>query len=214
MTGYLNKFSVSVKKSPIVAIIRGVSVDEVVDVSTAIYEAGISIIEVPLNTPNAFECIDRLSKSLKSQCSVGCGTLTNPMDVPRLVDVGAELAVTPSTQPEVIQCCIQAGLVPMPGFMTPTEAFSAIEAGATFLKMFPASSLGVGHVKALKAVIPRDIELFAVGGVRLAELGAWESAGIAGFGFGSEIFSPGLTPLEVHEKAKLVIESYKSRHAG
>ncbi len=200
----VDKFEASLKKLPVVAIIRGVRVDEVVEVAHAIYEGGVSIIEVPLNTPNAFECIRRLADAMQDKCSVGCGTLVKVGDVARLVDVGAELAVTPSTQPEVIEACIEQGLLPMPGWMTPSEAFSAVHAGARYLKLFPASTAGVGHIKALKAVLPEGTELFAVGGVKLDEIALWKAAGARGFGFGSEIFAPGISAEEVLKRTRKV----------
>lgn len=205
MKSTLEKFEASLKKLPTIAILRGVGKDEVVEVAQAIYEAGISIIEVPLNTHNAFDCIEKLSTSMKDRCIVGCGTLVNPEDVSRLVDVGGALAVTPTTQPEIIEACLTAGVIPMPGWMTPTEAFSAVRAGANYLKLFPASTAGFGHIKAVKSVLPGHTQVFAVGGVKLADLELWKAAGASGFGFGSEIFTLGRTPEAVGKCADTVV---------
>lgn len=210
----IEKFESSLSEMPVVAIIRGVRKEEVVEVAEAIYEAGISVIEVPLNTPNAFECIEKLSDKMKDRCIVGCGTLVQVDDVSRLVDAGAELAVTPTTQPDIIKACITRGLIPMPGWMTPTEAFSAVASGAQYLKLFPASSAGYGHVKALKAVLPSDVNVFAVGGVNLDDLHLWKAAGARGFGFGSEIFAPGISPEEVLTRASLVVAKVGDVYAG
>ncbi len=208
------KFTSAVESMPVVAIIRGVKPEEVVDVSNAIYEAGVSVIEVPLNTPNAFACISNLTKSMKDKCFVGCGTLVDAADIPKLVDAGAELAVTPTTQPEIIEGCIDAGMLPMPGFVTPTEAFAAVKAGAKHLKLFPASTSGPGHIKGIKAVLPKDIEVYAVGGVKLDEIELWHSVGAKGFGFGSEIFSPGITAEEVHKRTLKVVQKVGEVYAG
>ncbi len=210
----IDKFESALSTLPVVAIVRGIRKDEVVEVAHAIYEAGISVIEVPLNTPNAFDCIAELSASMTDRCVVGCGTLVSPDDVPRLADVGGELAVTPSTQPEIIEACIDRGLIPMPGWMTPSEAFSAVAAGATYLKLFPASTAGVGHVKALKAVLPPATNVFAVGGVKLDDLALWKAAGVRGFGFGSEIFSPGISVQEVSKRSQAVVNKVKEVYAS
>ena len=206
MSALEQKFISAVDSMPVVAIIRGVKVDEVVEISQAIYEAGVSVIEVPLNTPNALECISRLSASLKDKCFVGCGTLVDESLVPDLVAAGSELAVTPSVQPEVISSCVSAGLLPMPGFVTPSEAFSAIKSGAKHLKLFPASTVGPGHIKAIKAVLPKEIEVYAVGGVKLEQLAEWRDAGARGFGFGSEIFAPGLDAEAVFKRTQKVVQ--------
>lgn len=208
------KFTSAVDSMPVVAIIRGVKADEVVEISNAIYEAGVSVIEVPLNTPNAMECISRLSASLKDTCFVGCGTLVDESLVPDLVRAGAELAVTPSVRPNVIADCVSAGLLPMPGFITPTEAFAAIGSGAKHLKLFPASTVGPVHVKAIKAVLPPDISVYAVGGVKLGELAQWRDVGVRGFGFGSEIFSPGVTAEEVYRRTQNVVQRVGEVYAG
>lgn len=209
-----DKFISAIDVMPVVAIIRGVKVEEVVDISNAIYEAGVSVIEVPLNTPNAFDCIAKLTANLKDKCFVGCGTLVDTADIPKLVDVGAELAVTPTTQPDVIEGCVEAGLLPMPGFVTPTEAFSAVKAGARHLKLFPASTTGPDHIKRIKDVLPKEVEVYAVGGVKRDEIEAWQSVGTRGFGFGSDIFSPGLSAEEVHERALKVVKAVGAVYGG
>ena len=210
----IDKFERSLNSLPVVAIIRGVGSDEVVDVAQAIYEAGITIIEVPLNTPNAFECIARLSSSMKDKCTVGCGTLVQIGDVPKVVDAGIEIAVTPSVNSEIIEECLKRGLIPMPGWMTPTEAFAAVHAGAQYLKLFPAATVGPAHVKAVKDVLPKHIDVFAVGGVKLEELSLWKSVGVRGFGFGGEIFSPGIGAEEVHKRARNVVTKVSKVYAS
>lgn len=203
------KLSERLQEMPVIAILRGVRPDEVVAVAEIIYQQGISIIEVPLNTPNAFDCIANLSNAMGDCCLVGCGTLTNSHDISKLVDSGAQIAVTPSTQPNIIEDCLKHGLMPIPGFLTPTEAFAAIHAGARYLKLFPASTVGRSHLAALKAVLPRGINVLAVGGVKHDELDEWIKVGAAGFGFASDIFHPGDSIESVKQAIQKLVASVR-----
>lgn len=197
-------------KMPVVAIIRGVTPGEVVDIGAAIYEAGIGIIEVPLNSPDAFTSIAKLSNALGSECVIGCGTLVDKKNVRRVADAGAEIAVTPSTRPAIIKKCIKLGMTPMPGWATPSEAFAAYRAGARYLKLFPAATYGSGHVKAIRAVLPEDAKVLAVGGVGPAVAREWLAAGIDGFGIGSEIYKPGLSAEQVAERARAIVTAIEN----
>ena len=179
------------QKMPVIAIIRGVRPDEVVEIGTAIYQAGIGIIEVPLNSPDPFSSIKKLSQALGDNCVIGCGTLLQKSDVARVVAAGGEIAVMPNTRAAVIKECIATGLVPMPGWATPSEAFAAYRAGARYLKLFPAASFGVAHLKAIRTVLPTDARVLAVGGVGSADASTWLAGGAAGLGIGSEIYRPG-----------------------
>lgn len=197
-------------KMPVIAIIRGVTPDEVGEIGAAIYEAGIGIIEVPLNSPDAFNSIAKLSDALGNECVIGCGTLVDKKNVRRVADAGAEIVVTPSTRPAIIKKCIKLGMTPMPGWATPSEAFAAYQAGARYLKLFPAATYGSGHVKAIRAVLPADAKVLAVGGVGPAVAKEWLTAGIDGFGIGSEIYKPGLSAEQVSERARAIVTAIEN----
>jgi 2-dehydro-3-deoxyphosphogalactonate aldolase len=185
---------------PLVAIIRGVRPDEAVAVSEALYQAGIRMVEVPLNSPEPLESIARL-KAMAGRMVWGAGTVLNVAAVDAVIDAGGRLIVSPNTDPRVIRRAVEKGGVPLPGFATVTDAFSAIEAGALNLKLFPASTYGSGHVKALKAVLPSDAVVLPVGGVGPANMAEWWAAGARGFGLGSDIYKPGMTPEQVGQRA-------------
>ena len=194
-------------KIPVVAIIRGVTPDEAVEIGTAIMEAGVGIIEVPLNSPSPFESIKNLSYALGDKCVIGCGTLVNLEDAQRVADAGGKIAVTPNTNPSIIKTCLELGMEPMPGWATPTEAFAAYQAGAKYLKLFPAGSYGAGHVKAVRAVLPQDTKVLAVGGVGANNAAEWLSAGVDGFGIGSEIYKAGRSASEVYQRTNEIVRS-------
>ena len=206
MTSSLNN---QLKKMPVVAILRGVKPDEVVEIGQAIKEAGISIIEVPLNSPQPFDSISRLVEALSDECVIGCGTLVEIDDIHRLADTGATIAVTPNTDVTIIKKCIQFGITPMPGWATPSEAFAAYQAGARHLKLFPASTYGADHVRAVRAVLPKDTKILAVGGVGPAVAAEWLAAGVDGFGIGSEIYKAGDTAQQVAVKAQAIVNSIR-----
>ena len=207
MTLHNKKLEKRLAEMPVVAIIRGVQPEEVVAVGHAIADAGINVIEVPLNSPQPFVSIEKLSNELGDECVIGCGTLTQIDDVQRVANAGGEIAVTPSTQPKVIERCVELNLTPMPGWATPTEAFNAYHAGARYLKLFPAASYGVGHFKAVRAVLPSDCKVLAVGGVGAGNAQQWLSAGIDGFGIGSELFKVGDCVDKVARQAKSIVEA-------
>jgi len=198
------------EKMPVIAIIRGITPDDVIDVGHAIHEAGIGIIEVPLNSPEPFESIKRLSIDLGEDCVIGCGTLLTEGDAKRVAKVGGQIAVTPNTRPSVIKKCIQLDMTPIPGWATASEAFTAYRAGARYLKLFPASSFGANHVKAIKAVLPNDAKLLAVGGVGADNASQWLEAGIDGFGIGSDIYTPGRSAEDVYKQCKKVVNAINS----
>lgn len=192
---------------PVVAIIRGVKPTEAVAIGTAIAHAGVKIIEVPLNSPDPFDSIELLAKALGDECVIGCGTLLSKKDAQRVADSGGQIAVTPNTRPALIKRCIKLGLTPMPGWATPSEAFAAYKAGARYLKLFPAATYGVGHIKAIQAVLPKDVKILAVGGVGADVAPEWLSAGIDGFGIGSEIYKPGMNTEQVSANTQAVVNA-------
>lgn len=192
---------------PLVAILRGVTPDRVVETGEALYEAGIRAIEVPLNSPDPFRGIEKLCAALGRKCLCGAGTVLDTDQVERARDAGAELIVAPNTDIGVIARAARHGLVVMPGFATATEAFAAIAAGATRLKLFPASSHGAAHLRALKTVLPHGVKVFAVGGVAPGQMREWIAAGAAGFGIGSDIFKPEYTTEEIAARTRKAIEA-------
>ena len=195
---------------PVVAIIRGVQPEEAVEIGSAIADAGIKIIEVPLNSPESFKSIENLAKHFGDECVVGCGTLVNKKDAKRVADAGGQIAVTPNSNPAIIKRCRKLGLVPMPGWATPSEAFAAYQAGARYLKLFPASTYGLGHVKAVTAVLPNDAKILAVGGVGASDAEEWLNGGVDGFGIGSEIYKAGRSAEEVAERAAAVVKAIRA----
>ncbi|HEX8655526.1 MAG TPA: 2-dehydro-3-deoxy-6-phosphogalactonate aldolase [Allosphingosinicella sp.] len=186
---------------PLVAIIRGVTPGEAVEVGEAIFEAGIRIIEVPLNSPDPIASIERLARRFGDQALVGAGTVLDPQEVCQVAGAGGRLIVSPNTHVAVIEATVAAGLVSSPGFFTPSEAFAALRAGAHALKFFPAEGASPRVVKAMRAVLPPDVALLVVGGVAPDNMAPWIEAGADGFGLGSGIYRPGQDPATVGSQA-------------
>jgi 2-dehydro-3-deoxyphosphogalactonate aldolase len=187
---------------PLVAIIRGVTPGEVEAIGEAIYDAGIRIIEVPLNSPDPLQSIGKLAKRFGDRALIGAGTVLTPEDVERVRDVGGRIIVSPNTNRAVIEAAVAAGLVSSPGFFTPSESLEAIEAGAHALKLFPAECTTPALVRAQRAVFPRDVPIIVVGGVQPADMRSWLDAGAAGFGLGSGLYKAGRSPDEVGRRAR------------
>jgi 2-dehydro-3-deoxyphosphogalactonate aldolase len=194
---------------PLVAIIRGVKPGEAEAIGEAIFEAGIRIIEVPLNSPDPFASIERLARRFGESALVGAGTVLDGADVARVSDAGGRVIVSPNTFEPVIEAAAAAGLVSLPGFFTPSEAFAALRAGATGLKLFPAEGASPAIVKAHRAVLPRDVPLLVVGGISPGNMQPWLDAGAQGFGLGSGLYKPGQSALETAAKAKAYVEGLR-----
>lgn len=194
---------------PLIGILRGVKPDEVCDIAEAVHAAGMTIIEVPLNSPAPFESIVRL-QALRGRIVSGAGTVITAADVDAVVAAGGEIIVSPNTDPVVIARAIELGAVPLPGIATATEAFAALGAGARVLKLFPAASYGADHLKALGAVLPSDAVMVPVGGVGPAQMAAWWAAGARGFGLGSDLYKPGMTPAEVGARAAAAVAAVRA----
>jgi 2-dehydro-3-deoxyphosphogalactonate aldolase len=190
---------------PLIAIIRGVTADEVEGIGDAIYEGGIRIVEVPLNSPEPLKSIERLAKKFGERMLVGAGTVLDPADVSRIRDVGGRIIVSPDANPQVISAAASAGLVSSPGYFTPTEAFRAIRAGATSLKLFPAEGATPAVLKAHLAVIPNVIPILIVGGIQPCNMRPWLDAGARGFGLGGGLYKPGQSPAETLDKARAYV---------
>ena len=187
---------------PLVAIIRGVTPGEAEAIGAAIFAAGIRIIEVPLNSPDPFDSIARLAQSLGDRALIGAGTVLDPDQVAEVAAAGGRLIVSPNSNPDVIRATVAAGLVSSPGYFTPTEAFTAIAAGAQVLKLFPAEASTPAIVKAHTAVLPKDVPVVVVGGVQPATMPAWIAAGADGFGLVSGLFKPGQSAEATAAKAR------------
>ena len=187
---------------PLVAIIRGVKPDEAAGIGAAILEAGIRIIEVPLNSPDPLESIRRLASSLGERALIGAGTVLAPEQIAEVKTAGGRLIVSPNTNVEVIEEAVAAGMVSSPGFFTPSDAFDALEAGAHALKLFPAEAASPAVLKSLKAVLPPHVPVIVVGGVSPASMEPWLHAGADGFGLGGGLYKAGQSPAETAEKAR------------
>ena len=194
------------EQCPLVAIIRGITPDEAEAVAEAIVEAGIVMVEVPLNSPQPFDSIERIARRLGDRALVGAGTVLDPEDVRRVRDAGGGLIVSPNSYAPVIAATFEADMVSLPGFFTPSEAFEAIRAGATGLKLFPAEAAGPKVVSAQLAVIPRDIPLLVVGGIAPDNMQPWRAAGAAGFGLGTGLYKPGRSAAETGERARAYVQ--------
>lgn len=176
---------------PLIAIIRGITPDDAEAIGAAIHEAGIRIIEVPLNSPDPLKSIAKLAARFGDEMLVGAGTVFTPANVEEVREVGGRLIVSPHTNPAVIRATAQAGMVSCPGYFTPSEAFAALDSGATALKLFPAEAAAPEVLKAQLAVIPREAPIFVVGGIKPDNMRGWMEAGTAGFGLGGGLYQPG-----------------------
>ncbi|OYU15460.1 MAG: 2-dehydro-3-deoxy-6-phosphogalactonate aldolase [Alphaproteobacteria bacterium PA4] len=195
-------FAAHLAACPLVAILRGVRPDEVEAIGTVLLDAGIRIIEVPLNSPDPFASITRLSGLAAGRALVGAGTVLDGDAVARVAAAGGQVIVSPNTDTAVISASVAAGLVSLPGFFTPSEAFAALAAGAHGLKLFPAEAATPAVLKALRAVLPPATPVLAVGGITADGMSAWTTAGAAGFGLGSGLYKPGMTAAAVGEAAR------------
>lgn len=195
----------------LVAILRGVRPTEILEIARAVAGAGIRRIEVPLNSPQPFQSIERLAADATfADCLIGAGTVLNAEAVDAVASVGGRLIVSPNTNPLVIRRAVERGMVAMPGVATATEAFQAFDAGAHDLKLFPAGTYGPGHVQALRAVLPADVRVFAVGGLEPSQFAVWLKAGSAGFGLGSDLYKAGRSADDVASRAAAAVAAYRA----
>jgi 2-dehydro-3-deoxyphosphogalactonate aldolase len=175
----------------VVAILRGITPDEALDHVEALFDAGIRVVEVPLNSPDPLESIARLARAFGDHMVVGAGTVLTQAQLDAVHAAGGRLIVSPNVDVDVIRRTVALGLYAAPGFATASEAFSAIHAGARHLKLFPATTYGPGHLKQLGAVLPTDVTVLAVGGVGAGNMAEWRAAGARAFGIGGELYRPG-----------------------
>ena len=195
---------------PLIAILRGITPDEVLPVGRALFEAGFRLIEIPLNSPNPIESIRRLASELGDSAHVGAGTVLRGADVAEIAAAGGSLIVSPNANADVIRATKAAGLVSGPGVATPTEGFSALDAGADLLKLFPAEQIGPAVIKAWRAVFPKDVPLVPVGGITPTNMASFVAAGAGGFGLGSALYKPGMTAADVRQTADAFVAAWRS----
>jgi|ETNmetMinimDraft_8_1059916.scaffolds.fasta_scaffold00883_10 2-dehydro-3-deoxyphosphogalactonate aldolase len=203
MTIWKNTFG----KMPLIGIMRGVIPAHAIEVVTPIIEAGFRVVEVPLNSPDAYDSIDRLTKHFPDNILIGAGTVLTEDDVQQVHDAGGRLVVAPNLDECVAQKCQQLGLIYCPGVQTATEAFKGIVAGATALKLFPAELIPSKGLKALKTVLPKNIQLIPVGGINPSNMAEYKSAGASGFGLGSALYQPGKSVKDIAKDAARFVDA-------
>ena len=204
------KFEEALKACNLVAILRGITPAEVEAVGETLIAAGWRIIEVPLNSPEPLKSIEKLVKRFGDQAIIGAGTVLTPSQVADVAATGSSVIISPNANPEVIRATRAADMVSLPGVATPTEAFAAIEAGATGVKAFPAEAIPPFVIKAWKAVLPKEIPVLAVGGVTPENMTAYSQAGAAGFGIGSSLYKPGMDLATIGERGRKFVEAMRA----
>jgi 2-dehydro-3-deoxyphosphogalactonate aldolase len=203
-------FADAVSECGLIAILRGITTGEVDAVGQALFEAGIRVAEIPLNSPDPFTSIQKMSMAFKGKLIVGAGTVLSPQDVNLLKAYGGQISVSPDCNEAVIVRSRELGMEPLPGVFTPTEAFTAIRSGATHLKLFPAEAASPLTVKAWRAVLPKHVKLYAVGGITPSNMQSWIDVGVAGFGIGSNIYKQGFAPADVAKSAKEFVTAWRT----
>jgi 2-dehydro-3-deoxyphosphogalactonate aldolase len=205
---FINQF-IALGAAPVIAILRGLLPDEAVSVGRALIDAGIRLIEVPLNSPDPLASISRLSREFGSEALVGAGTVLEPGSVSAVEAAGGKLIVSPNVDIAVIQRSIELGLDVMPGFQSPTEALAAVAAGATQLKLFPASSFPLTHIRAIRDVLPANIGIWAVGGAGGHDVANWLAAGARGIGAGGSLYRPGDSLRLITMRTEAIVAAWK-----
>ena len=199
-----------VRRLPLIAILRGLEPAQAAPVGLALYQAGFRTLEVPLNRPGAFECIEALVQSLPDDALVGGGTMLTVTDVDAVYAAGGRLMVSPNCDTRVIAHAAALGLLCAPGVATPSEAFAALQAGAHALKLFPAEMVGHGGLKALRSVLPEGTDCWPVGGITPEGMGGWVKAGATGFGIGGQLYAPGTAAATVLARAQAFVVAWQA----
>ncbi|PDT52180.1 MULTISPECIES: 2-dehydro-3-deoxy-6-phosphogalactonate aldolase [Sinorhizobium] len=210
----MNRIPLPPMKYPLIAILRGLKPEETESVVGALIETGFTAIEIPLNSPDPFRSIETAVKMAPVDCLIGAGTVLTTGDVEQLDGVGGRLMVSPNVESSVIRLAAAKRMVTMPGVFTPTEALAAAAAGASGLKFFPASVLGPAGIAAIRAVLPHDIEIAAVGGVSEANFADYASIGVRSFGLGSSLYKPGMSAADVRQRAMATLKAYDAVYGG
>ncbi len=199
---------------PLVAILRGIQPDEAVEVGTTLIAAGFTLIEVPLNSPEPLVSIAHLREACGGRAIIGAGTVLTEDEVAAVADAGGEIVISPNANKDVIVAAKRQGMVSLPGIATPTEGFTALDAGADALKLFPAEVLSPAVLKAMRAVLPADVPLLPVGGIGADNMAAYVAAGADGFGMGSSLYKPGKTATDVGRDGRKIIAAWKACRAS
>lgn len=194
---------------PLVAILRGVGPDEAVEIARRLVDEGITIVEVPLNSPDPFKSIKDIAEAVGDRALVGAGTVLTPEDVSRVMNAGGRLIVMPHSDPVVIRAAVQKGLPVVPGVMTPTEAFAALANGASALKLFPGELIGPKIIKALMAVLPEGTKVIPTGGVDAGNLADYWEVGVSGVGVGGALYKPGKSPEQIQADARALVSAIR-----
>lgn len=200
-------------RMPLIAILRGVTPDEIIPVSHVLKEEGFSILEIPMNSPNPIESIRRLAMEFGEELLVGAGTVLDPADVDRIAAVGGKIIVMPHADTKVIRRAHETGLYCMPGIVSPTEGFAALEAGADGLKLFPAEAMSSAVLKAMQTIFPANTPLLPVGGITPQTMAPWLAAGAAGFGLGSALYKQHQSTQTVRENARTFVTALRAYNA-
>lgn len=209
----LAAFDAAFATCPLVAILRGVRPGEVVAIGEELVAAGFTLIEVPMNSPDPLDSVARLASAIGDRAVIGAGTVLTVDQVAAVRDAGGRMVISPNADLDVIRASIAAGLVSLPGIATPSEALAALGAGATALKLFPAEAASPAVLKAMRAILPRDVRVLPVGGIAPDGMARWRDAGAAGFGLGSALYTPGMGAAEVGERARAFVAAPGARAA-
>ena len=198
---------------PLVAILRGLTVGEAAPVGAALIESGFSCAEVTLKSPDPLECIGILQREFGDRLLIGAGTVLTEGEVAQVAGQGGRIIISPNADPAVIRATKRHGLISFPAFSTPGEAFTALQAGADALKLFPAEASNPRALKAVRAVLPATVPIFPVGGIDAASMASWRAAGASGFGIGGSLYQPGRSAEDVRERAKALVRAWRESEA-
>ena len=209
MTDPATRFAEAFAACPLVAVLRGLTPDEAAPIGDALVDAGFTLLEVPLNSPDPLASIAAMAKRYAGRAIVGAGTVLTPQDVVAVADAGGALIVSPNTDPAVIRASVERGLISLPGYFTPSEAFAALHAGAHGLKLFPAEGAAPAFLKAQRAVLPKTTKVLAVGGITPDTMPQWHAAGADGFGLGSNLYRAGKSAADVARDAAAFVQAAK-----
>ena len=209
MTDPATRFAEAFAACPLVAVLRGLTPDEAAPIGDALVDAGFTLLEVPLNSPDPLASIATMAKRYAGRAIVGAGTVLTPQDVAAVADAGGALIVSPNTDPAVIRASVERGLISLPGYFTPSEAFAALHAGAHGLKLFPAEGAAPAFLKAQRAVLPKATKVLAVGGITPDTMPQWRAAGADGFGLGSNLYRAGKSAADVARDAAAFVQAAK-----
>ncbi|WP_295562874.1 2-dehydro-3-deoxy-6-phosphogalactonate aldolase [uncultured Sphingomonas sp.] len=209
MTDPATRFAEAFAACPLVAVLRGLTPDEAAPIGDALVDAGFTLLEVPLNSPDPLASIAAMAKRYAGRAIVGAGTVLTPQDVAAVADAGGALIVSPNTDPAVIRASVERGLISLPGYFTPSEAFAALHAGAHGLKLFPAEGAAPAFLKAQRAVLPKATKVLAVGGITPDTMLPWHAAGADGFGLGSNLYRAGKSAADVARDAAAFVQAAK-----